>query len=57
MQSSDLSGDGYGAHSTVSLMAAAGSIVLIFLGMAVFAILQVKRSAELVMTTLPQVSR
>jgi hypothetical protein len=57
MQSSDLSGDGYGAHSTFSLMAAAGSIVLIFLGMAVFAILEVKRSAELVMTTLPQVSR
>jgi hypothetical protein len=57
MQSSDLSGLGYGAHSTFSLMAAAGCIVLIFLGMAVFAVLEVKRSAELVMTTLPQVSR
>lgn len=57
MQSSDLSDVSYGAHSTFSLMAAAGSIVLIFLGMAVFAVLEVKRSAELVMTTLPQVSR
>jgi hypothetical protein len=57
MQSSDLSGVSYGAHSTFSLMAAAGSIVLIFLGMAVFAVLEVKRSTELVMTTLPQVSR
>jgi hypothetical protein len=55
MQSSDLSGVSYGAHSTFSLMAAAGSIVLIFLGMAVFAVLEVKRSAEVM--TLPQVSR
>jgi hypothetical protein len=57
MQSSDLSGVSYGAHSTFSLMAAAGSIVLIFLGMAVFAVLEVKRSAELVETTLPKESR
>ena len=51
MQSSDLSGAGYPPHSTFSLMAAAASIVLIFLGLAVFGVLEVKRNADV--KTLP----